>query len=628
MICCTQPRRVAAMSVAKRVADEMDVKLGQEVGYSIRFEDHTSPRTVLKYATDGMLLREAMTDRSLDAYSVIVLDEAHERTLSTDILMGLLKDMILKRKDLKIIVMSATLDASKFQDYFHSAPLLKVPGRMFPVEIIYSSAPEDDYVRAAVRVAVEIHRTEPPGDILIFLTGEEEIEDSCRKIEEQVTQFRRQCGEVVTLPLYSTLPPDRQQRVFESAPRPEYPGGPPGRKIICATNVAETSLTIDGVVYVIDTGFSKQKLYNPRIRVESLLVQAISRASAKQRAGRAGRTRPGKCFRLYTEEAFHEELNATAYPEILRSNLGNVVLTLLQLGVKDLVHFDFMDPPAPETLMRALELLNYLGGISDDGELTDFGGKMAAFPLEPELSTALIKSENYGCSEQVLSIVAMLSAGSNCFHRVKRDRNCEQKHRAFDHAEGDHMTLLNVFNSYKHSLREGGQRGAGKWCFDNYINPRALRMADNVRTQLSRVMGRLGVKLVSMNYDDPEYSNNIRQALISGYFMQVAYKTGNGGSYLTVKDQQLVVLHPSCSLKYHPRWVFYNEFTYTKKQYIRTCTEAKGKWLIDIAPHYYDLSNFPFGETRQALTLLYRKKERELEKENRKKKKREPSPDF
>ena len=328
LIGCTQPRRVAAMSVAKRVADEMDVVLGEEVGYNIRFEDVSSARTLLKYLTDGMLLREAMNDPLLEKYGAIILDEAHERTLSTDVLFGLLKEVLKQRKDLKLIVMSATLDAGKFQNYFDNAPLLSVPGRLHSVEIFYTPEPERDYLEAAIRTCIQIHLCEKPGDILIFLTGEEEIEDACRKLMKEAQNFGPEVGELKCLPIYSTLPPAQQQKIFEPAPPPRYSGGPPGRKVIVATNIAETSLTIDGIVYVIDPGFAKQKVYNPRIRVESLLVSPISKASAQQRAGRAGRTQPGKCFRLYTEKAFKKELQPQTYPEILRSNLGSVVLQL------------------------------------------------------------------------------------------------------------------------------------------------------------------------------------------------------------------------------------------------------------------------------------------------------------
>jgi pre-mRNA-splicing factor ATP-dependent RNA helicase DHX15/PRP43 len=333
------------------------------VGYCIRFEDLTSKRTILKYMTDGMLLREAMIDPNLERYSVIILDEAHERTLNTDVLFGLIKEIISRRSDLKLIVMSATMDAIKFQEYFEGSPRLNIPGRMYPVDVYFSKEPEADYVEASIRTAVTIHENEGEGDILLFLTGEEEIETACAKIEEEIKGLGDKVGPVSIIPLYSTLPPHQQQRIFEEPPKPRK--GIKGRKIIIATNIAETSITIDGIVYVIDPGFAKQKVFNPRMRVESLLVSPISRASAKQRAGRAGRTKPGKCFRLYTEKSYKEELIENTYPEILRSNLATTVLTLKKLGINDLVHFDFMDPPAPETLMRALELLNYLGALDD-----------------------------------------------------------------------------------------------------------------------------------------------------------------------------------------------------------------------------------------------------------------------
>jgi pre-mRNA-splicing factor ATP-dependent RNA helicase DHX15/PRP43 len=298
--------------------------------------------------TDGMLLREAMTDPMLSRYSAIILDEAHDRTLATDILMGLIKEIAGRRPDLKVVVMSATLDAEKFQKYFNNAPLMSVPGRTFPVEIYYTPEPEKDYLEAAIRTTLQIHACEDPGDILVFLTGEEEIEDACRKIRGEGEQLYQTAnggiGKLLVVPLYSSLPPSQQQRIFDDAPA-AVGNGPAGRKVVVSTNIAETSLTIDGIVYVIDPGFSKQKVYNPRIRVESLLVSPISRASAQQRAGRAGRTRPGKCFRLYTEKSFFGDLIEQTYPEILRSNLGSTVLQLKKVGIDDLVHFDFMDPP-------------------------------------------------------------------------------------------------------------------------------------------------------------------------------------------------------------------------------------------------------------------------------------------
>lgn len=589
------------MSVAQRVAAELDVKLGEEVGYSIRFEDMTSSKTCLKYMTDGMLLREAMHDHDLTRYSTIILDEAHERTMATDVLMGLLKEVVQRRPDLKIIIMSATLDAQKFQRYFNDAPLLAVPGRTHPVEIFYTPEPEQDYVEAAIRTVLQIHATEPEGDILLFLTGEEEIEDAARKISLEADEMVREAdaGPLKVYPLYGSLPPHMQQRIFEPAPPPRRPGGRPGRKVIVSTNIAETSLTIDGIVYVVDPGFSKQKIYNPRIRVESLLVSPISKASAQQRAGRAGRTRPGKCFRLYTEGAFKTELIDQTYPEILRSNLSSTVLELKKLGIDDLVHFDLMDPPAPETLMRALEELNYLACLDDDGNLTPLGRLASEFPLDPALAVMLISSPEFYCSNEILSITALLSVPQIFVRPASQRKRADEMKNLFAHPDGDHLTLLNAYHAFKSPEAQDNPK---QWCHDHFLSLRSLQSADNVRMQLLRIMEREELEMISTPFEDKKYYENIRRALCAGFFMQVAKKEPQGKSvYTTVKDNQNVLLHPSTVLGYDAEWVLYNEFVLTTKNYIRTVTAVKPEWLLDIAPTYYDISTFPKGEIRSSL---------------------------
>ncbi|GAX74379.1 hypothetical protein CEUSTIGMA_g1827.t1 [Chlamydomonas eustigma] len=318
---CTQPRRVAAMSVAKRVAEEFGCRLGEEVGYAIRFEDCTSSETVIKYMTDGMLLRECLLDELLTGYSVVVLDEAHERTINTDVLFGLLKEVIRKRKDFKLIVTSATLDAEKFSSYFFDCPIFTIPGRTYPVEILYTKAPESDYLDAALITVMQIHLSEPEGDVLLFLTGQEEIETCCQILYERMKSLGPQVPELLVLPVFSALPSEIQTRIFEPAP-------PGKRKCVVATNIAEASLTIDGIYYVVDPGFAKMKVYSPKNGMDSLVVCPISQASARQRAGRAGRTGPGKCYRLYTEAAYKNEMLPTSIPEIQRTNLSMTVLTL------------------------------------------------------------------------------------------------------------------------------------------------------------------------------------------------------------------------------------------------------------------------------------------------------------
>uniref|UniRef100_A0A7E4UQG1 RNA helicase n=1 Tax=Panagrellus redivivus TaxID=6233 RepID=A0A7E4UQG1_PANRE len=595
-VACTQPRRVAAMSVATRVAQEMDVQLGQEVGYSIRFEDCISERTVLKYCTDGMLLREAMTSPLLDQYAVIILDEAHERTLATDILMGLLKEVKQRRADVKIVIMSATLDAGKFQEYFDGCPLMSVPGRTFPVEIFYTQQAERDYFEATIRTVIQIHACEETaGDILVFLTGQDEIEEACKRIRREVQNMGADVGELLCIPLYSTLPPQQQQKIFD--PAPPSRNGKISRKCVISTNIAETSLTIDGIVYVVDPGFSKQKVYNPRVRVESLLVCPISKASAMQRAGRAGRTKPGKCFRLYTNKAYQSEMIEQTYPEVLRSNLSMVVLQLKKLGIDDLVHFDFMDPPAPETMMRALEELNYLGAIDDNGDMTQLGSLMAEFPLDPQLSKMCVASADLNCSNEILSITAMLSV-PNAFLRPNDCRHeADQAKARFAHVDGDHLTLLNLYHSFKQNGEDP------QWCYQNFVNYRALKNADDVRGQLVRLMKRFNLKIVSTDFNSRDYYVNIRKSIVAGFFMQVAH-LGHSGHYEIIKDSQIVNLHPSSVLDHKPEWALYNEFVLTTKNYIRTVTDVRPEWLLQMAPQYYDPQHFPDGTVKRKLQAI------------------------
>ncbi|KAG2129132.1 P-loop containing nucleoside triphosphate hydrolase protein [Suillus clintonianus] len=606
IVACTQTRRVATMSVAERVADEMDVQLGKQVGYSIRFEDMTEPGTTfLKYMTDGILLREAMNDPDLNRYSTIIIDDAHERTLATDILMGVLKSLARRRPDLKLIIMSATLDALKFQKYFAGsddalAPLFKVPGRIHPVEVFYAQEPEPDYVKAAIRTVLTIHCTEEPGDILVFLTGEEEIEKVCRSIKLSVDNFIKidseSVGPVVCIPLYSWLPPQQQQRIFEPPPEAGSSNGPPGRKVIVSTNIAESSLTIDGIVYVVDPGFSKQKAYNPRTRVESLLVSRISKASAQQRAGRAGRTRPGKCYRLYTEEFFMSQLEEETRPEILKSNLVSTVLMLVKAGVKDLVTFDYLDAPAPESLMRALEILNYLAALDDDGTLTSLGSLMAQFPLDPQLAKLLIVSPEFKCSDEILTITAMLSVPNVWLRPSNKRKEADAAKALLTVPGGDHLMLLNVYNKYIQNQHDK------TWTWTNYVSSSALLEAEKVREQLKWMMERYEVELVSMQ-DQRKMSLAIRQALCCGYFMQVAHKVGGRGNYVTLKDNQAVVLHPSCSIDTvtQPEWVIFNEFVLTTRPYIRTVTDVRPEWLLEYAHLYFDLKNWPNCDTKRAL---------------------------
>ncbi|TKY49698.1 putative pre-mRNA-splicing factor ATP-dependent RNA helicase DHX16 [Spatholobus suberectus] len=572
MIACTQPRRVAAMSVAARVSQEMGVKLGHEVGYSIRFEDCTSEKTILKYMTDGMLLREFLREPDLASYSVVMVDEAHERTLSTDILFGLVKDIARFRPDLKLLISSATLDAEKFSDFFDSAPIFRIPGRRYPVEICFTEAVEADYIDAAIVTSLKIHVTEPPGDILVFLTGQEEIETVEEILKHRTRGLGTKIAELIICPIYANLPTELQAKIFE--PTPEG-----ARKVVLATNIAETSLTIDGIKYVIDPGFCKMKTYNPRTGMESLQVTPISKASAKQRVGRAGRTGPGKCFRLYTAYNFENDLDDNTIPEIQRTNLASVVLTLKSLGIHDLLHFDFMDPPPAEALLKALELLFALSALNKLGELTKVGRQMAEFPLDPMLSKMIVASGKYKCSDDIISIAAMLSVGNSIFYRPKDKQVYADNARMNFHTGnvGDHIALLKVYNSWKET------NYSTQWCYENYIQVRSMKRARDIRDQLASLLERVEIELTS-NANDLDA---IKKSITSGFFPHCA-RLRKCGSYRTVKPQMNVHIHPTSGLaQVLPRWVVYHELVLTTKEYMRQVTEIKPEWLVEIAPHYY-----------------------------------------
>ncbi|CAK9203293.1 unnamed protein product [Sphagnum troendelagicum] len=573
---CTQPRRVAAMSVAARVAQEMGVKLGHEVGYSIRFEDCTSDTTIIKYMTDGMLLREFLSEPDLASYSVMMVDEAHERTLSTDILFGLVKDITRFRPEIKLLISSATLDAGKFSDYFDGAPIFRIPGRRFPVDILYTKAPEADYLEAATVTVLQIHVTQPPGDILVFFTGQEEIEAAEEILKHRTRGLGSKIAEMIICPIYANLPSDMQAKIFE-----ETPEG--ARKVVLATNIAETSLTIDGIKYVIDPGFCKQKSYSPRTGMESLIITPVSKAAAQQRAGRAGRTSAGKCFRLYTAWSFQNEMDDNTVPEIQRTNLGNVVLMLKSLGINDLINFDFMDPPPAETLLRALEQLYALGALNDRGELTKLGRRMAEFPLDPMLSKMLVASDKYLCSEEIVTICAMLSVGNSIFYRPKDKQVHADNARMNFHAGnvGDHLALLKVYDQWKET------NFSTQWCYENYIQVRSMKRARDIRDQLEGLLERVEIEPTS----NPSDLESIKKAITSGYFYHTA-KLQKNGSYRTIKNPQTVSIHPSSGLsQVLPRWVVYHELVLTTKEYMRQVIEIKPDWLVEIAPHYYKLKD-------------------------------------
>uniref|UniRef100_A0A8C7V1D0 RNA helicase n=1 Tax=Oncorhynchus mykiss TaxID=8022 RepID=A0A8C7V1D0_ONCMY len=523
MVGCTQPRRVAAMSVAKRVSEELGSNLGEEVGYAIRFEDCTSEKTVIKYMTDGILLRESLRESDLDHYSAVIMDEAHERSLNTDVLFGLLREVVSRRSDLKLIVTSATMDSDKFAAFFGNVPIFHIPGRTFPVDILFSKTPQEDYVEAAVKQALQIHLSGMGGDILIFMPGQEDIEVTSDQIVERLEDLES-APPLTVLPIYSQLPSDLQAKIFQKAPDGV-------RKCIVATNIAETSLTVDGIMFVVDAGYCKLKVFNPRIGMDALQVYPISQANANQRAGRAGRTGPGQCYRLYTQSAFKNEMLTTTIPEIQRTNLANVVLLLKSLGVQDLLLFHFMDPPPEDNMLNSMYQLWILGALDNTGSLTPTGRLMVEFPLDPALSKMLIVSCDMGCKKFTLHTGPF--------------------------QESDHLTYLNVYLQWKNN------NYSSIWCNEHFIHTKAMRKVREVRSQLKDIMVQQRMNLVSCGSD----WDIIRKCICAAYFHQAAKLKGIG-EYVNVRTGMPCHLHPTSSLfgmGYTPDYITYHELVMTTK---------------------------------------------------------------
>ncbi|KAJ3212239.1 DEAH-box RNA helicase prp16, partial [Clydaea vesicula] len=577
---CTQPRRVAAMSVAKRVSEEMGSKLGTTVGYSIRFEDCTDESTVIKYMTDGILLRECLNGANLDQYSAIIMDEAHERALNTDVLMGLLKRIIARRRDLRLIVTSATMNAERFSEFFGNVPIFTIPGRTFPVEIMFHKTVVEDYVEGAVKQILSVHLSQPKGDILVFMTGQEDIEVTCAVVAERLEQIH-EAPKISILPIYSQMPSDLQAKIFQ----PSQDGS---RKVIVATNIAETSLTVDGIMYVVDCGYCKLKVFNPKIGMDTLNITPISQAQASQRSGRAGRTGKGTAYRLYTEQSFRQEMFENNIPEIQRTNLSNMLLLLKSLGVKNLLEFDFMDPPPQDNILNSMYQLWILGALDNTGDLTEMGSRMVNFPSEPSLSKMLIMSVELKCAEEILTIVAMLSVPSVFYRPKERAEESDAMREKFFVAESDHLTLLHVYNQWKqNSFRDS-------WCNSHFVHSKSLRKAREVRMQLLDIMKSEKMEIVSCGND----WDIIRKCICSAYFHQAA-KVKGIGEYLNLRTGMACHLHPTSSLHgrgHTPDYIVYHELVFTAKEYMQCVTAVDARWLAELGPMFYAVKEQNFSQ--------------------------------
>lgn len=650
-VACTQPRRIAAMSIAERVAAEMRVPLGNEVGYSVRFESKTSDKTRLKYLTDGMLLREAMLDDKLKDYGIIILDEAHERTLQTEILFGVIKKAFIARNNctdksllpLKVVIMSATINVKLFKKYFDSH-ILSIQGRQHPVQDLYTEVPQSDLLIATLTCVFQVHRTSDEGDILVFCSGQDEIQTMITLTKRTLKQAPVTLQNLTPFPLYASLPADKQMKVFQHKPRatktngftnghtketsndtsesdnsPQDRSSTFERRVIFATNVAETSVTIPNIKFVIDTGKVKCRYYCPKTGLESLKVTNISKAQAKQRAGRAGRIAPGTCYHLYTNDDYLKLVDCLP-PEIKRCNLDGVVMQMISIGVKNLSSFDFLERPDESRLKAALiNLLNLkaikpthpesdesqddkavttpsqgnessakrknapVNLVTDDNlilnlsyDLTALGKKLCIFPLDPAMSRIILAAHELRCLDEALTIVSLLSVENMFYIPPNKNDQAEKVLSKFYSNEGDVITLLNVYRAFKRTLRLN-KTGTKVWCVEHFIHLKNLRMARLIRSQLSDLCKSLDMDPSTCGQD----TSVVRKALAFGLFNNVA--TMFDGHYRN-KSGAEVHIHPrSCLFKAKPECILYVEVVETNKCYMRNCTLVDINWVREVS---------------------------------------------
>ncbi len=589
----TQPRRLAARSVAQRIADELQTSLGDLVGYQVRFTDQVSDSTAVKLMTDGILLAEMQRDRELKRYDTIIIDEAHERSLNIDFLLGYLKQLLPRRPDLKLIITSATIDVESFSRHFDGAPVIEVSGRSYPVETHYLGAPEEAESDAAEYILRQVQDIDQGvhgqrGDVLVFLPGEREI--------RELAKLLRRDTELDILPLYARLSQAEQNRVFDTP-------GKRGLRVVLATNVAETSLTVPGIRYVIDPGEARISRYSYRTKVQRLPIEAISQASANQRQGRCGRTAPGVCLRLYSEEDFQRRPEFTD-PEILRTNLAAVILQMLNLGLGKVVDFPFINPPDPRLVRDGYKLLEELGAVSARGQLTGIGRKLARLPVDPRLGRMVLAAQNEGCLAEILVIASALAVQDPRERPADKQQQSDQAHARFKHPKSDFMAWLNVWRYYEEQRQALSTNQLRKLCLKEFLNYLRLREWRDVHTQLSIACRQQGLKTTAALPQEENYTG-IHRALLAGLLSNIAQHQEDR-DYLGARNRKLQIFPGSSQAKKRPKWLVAAEIVETSRVFARSVGAVEPEWIVAANPellkqHYYQ----PRWQMRSGRAMAY-----------------------
>ncbi|MBL1107781.1 ATP-dependent RNA helicase HrpA [Streptomyces sp. 5-8] len=601
MIGHTQPRRIAARTVAERVAEELKTPLGEAVGWKVRFTDQVDPNaTFVKLMTDGILLAEIQTDRELRAYDTIIIDEAHERSLNIDFLLGYLAQLLPKRPDLKVVITSATIDPERFSRHFGDAPIIEVSGRTYPVEVRYRPLLEEDSEDAdrdqitAITDAVEELMGEGKGDILVFLSGEREIRDTADALEKKKYRFTE------VLPLYARLSHAEQHRVFQPHT---------GRRIVLATNVAETSLTVPGIKYVIDPGFARISRYSHRTKVQRLPIEPVSQASANQRKGRCGRTSDGICIRLYSEDDFLARPEFTD-AEILRTNLASVILQMTAAGLGDIEKFPFIDPPDHRNIRDGVQLLQELGALDPSQKdvrkrLTDSGRKLAQLPVDPRLARMVLEADKNGCVREVMVIAAALSIQDPRERPADKQTQADQQHARFKDETSDFLAYLNLWRYIREQQRERGSSSFRRMCKQEYLNFLRIREWQDIYTQLRTVAKQMGIHL---NEEDAP-ADRVHVSLLAGLLSHIGMKDvkdGNKNEYLGARNAKFAIFPGSALFKKQPRFLMSAELVETSRLWARVNARIEPEWVEPLAGHLLKRTySEPHWEKDQAAVMAY-----------------------